>query len=75
MEGGEGASQRRRIMEFLARVQPAAAADFPRFDDQNCGLETTQAAVLLVSPDPARWGRRDAGSGVRVLDPGEIVHA
>jgi len=73
IEGGEGGSQKRRIMDFLARAQPVLLGDCPVFDENHCILDTAHSAVLLVSPDPARWGKRSGG--VRVLDPAEVAHA
>jgi uncharacterized protein (DUF58 family) len=71
---GEGTGQKRRLLDFLARVAPAPREEYPVFDEYHCKLDTHVAALLMVSPDPAQWGRREAG-GLRVLDPREVIHA
>ncbi|MBI1320774.1 MAG: DUF58 domain-containing protein [Candidatus Hydrogenedens sp.] len=75
LEGGEGGAQRKRLLEFLARVMPHQLEEHPEFDEYHCTQDTATPAVLLVSPDPGRWGRRSSGGSVRVLDPAEVTHA
>jgi len=75
LEGGEGSGQRKRLLRFLTEVQAVSFEEFPVFDERSCKLDTAMPAVLLVSHDPERWGRRASNAGVRVLDPREVVHA
>lgn len=75
VEGGEGSGQKRRVLEFLARLHPVSTADHPNFDEHHCKLDTHLPALLMVSPDPSHWGRRRPGTSLRVLDPREVIHA
>lgn len=75
LEPGEGTGQKRRLLDFLARVQPVSKEEHPLFDEYHCKLDTHAAALLMVSPDPEMWGRRATAGGVRVLDPREVIHA
>lgn len=75
LESGEGPGQKRRLLEFLARLDASSTTDYPVFDEHHCKLDTHLPALLMVSPDPALWGRRLPGGGVRVLDPREVIHA
>lgn len=75
LESGEGSGQKRRLLEFLARLDAVSTTEFPIFDEHHCKLDTHLPALLMVSPDPALWGRRMPGGGVRVLDPREVIHA
>lgn len=75
LEGGEGTGQRRRLLEFLARANPCSMAEHPVFDEYHSKLDTHAPALLLVSPDPAAWGRRQPGRNLRALDPREVIHA
>lgn len=75
LESGEGSGQKRRMLEFLARIEATTVSEYPVFDENHCKLDTHLPALLMVSPDPAMWGRRLPGGGVRVLDPREVIHA
>ena len=74
VESGEGKSQERRILEMLARVNPVPAMGYDGFDGEVHTIESRQASVLYISPDPARWGERRGRGNLRVLDPRELVH-
>jgi uncharacterized protein (DUF58 family) len=74
VEHGEGPSQQKRLLEALARVAPARPQDAAVFAQRARNIEHMRATVICVSPDPARWGRRDGGA-LRVLDPREVLHA
>ncbi len=75
LESGEGSGQKRRLLEFLARVQPTSMNEYPEFDEFHTKLDTHMATLLMVSTDPELWGRRASGGGLRVLDPREVIHA
>jgi len=72
---GEGASQMLKILELLARIEPAepeAADPFWRAAQEE---DTHRTSILMVSPDPSQWGQRHGGDGFsRVLDPREVIH-
>ena len=75
LEGGEGKSQIRNVLEMLARV---TASDDPRhlgFDWFTPGEELGRASYAFVSPDPADWGRRAPVGGTRILNPREVTRA
>ncbi len=75
VEGGEGATQERHVLDLLARVMPTAPDD-PRWADAvRRGKESAWSTVILVSSDPRAWGAVAPGVGARVLDPREIVYA
>lgn len=74
VEHGEGPSQQKRLLEALARIQPATADEAVLFAQRARSIEHLRATIICVSPDPARWGRRDGGL-LRVLDPREVLHA
>lgn len=68
---GEGAGHAKAILEALARVEPV---DEPTSEY----IRTEQMAgsgFLLISPDPAQWGKRSHDRGVRILDPREVLRA
>lgn len=75
LEPGEGTGQKRRLLDFLARLNSSRKEDYPVFDEYHCKLDTHTAALLMVSPDPQTWGQRPTAGGVRVLDPREVIHA
>lgn len=75
LDGGEGNLQERRILEFLARVQPVSPDDFPSFEDVVKALEGRMASVVYVTPDHTRWGRRSAIGAPRAIDPREVIYA
>lgn len=75
MREGEGTSQVLRVLELLARVEPAephAPDPFSRAIEE---ADRQNASYLLVSPDPAQWGELFAPGLPRVLDPREVIHA
>ena len=74
VESGEGKAQERRILEMLARVNPVPALGNEGFDDAVHKVESRQASVLYISPDPSRWGQRRGRGNLRVLDPRELIH-
>ncbi len=74
LEFGEGKAQERRILESLARVQSVAPEAHAGFDDIARQLESHQAALIYLSPDPLLWGRRNAQGSMRILDPRELVY-
>lgn len=72
---GEGSSQVLKVLEMLARVEPAdPGADDP-FWRATQMEDSHRVSLLMVSPDPAQWGEVRAGGNIRVLDPREVVHA
>jgi uncharacterized protein (DUF58 family) len=75
LEGGNGTSHERRLLEMLARVQPCDPAAHGDFDNIAKRLSGQRAALVLISPDPKRWGSRVPATSVRYLDPREVVNA
>jgi len=74
LEGGEGTAQERRVLDFLARVQPLPSDPLSRFDDEVHGTENRLASVIYISPDPSRWGQRTSAGAMRALDPREVLY-
>jgi len=74
-ESGEGTGHERRLLEVLARVDPVMPEAYPKFEEEVHRLESQQARILYVSPDPREWGQRRMGRAGWILDPREIVHA
>ena len=70
LPGGDGKGHERRVLQMLARVNPADGV--PPFSEKLAAFETLDSTVFHVSPDPAKWGH-PIGHG-RVLDPRELVH-
>lgn len=75
LEGGNGTSHERRMLDMLARVSPCGREGHEDFDHIARRLSGQRAALILVSPDPARWGARVPATSVRYLDPREVVNA
>ncbi len=75
LDGGEGNLQERRILDFLARLEPVAPEDFPSFEDIVKALEGRMASVVYITPDASLWGRRSALGAPRAMDPREVVYA
>lgn len=73
IEGGEGSSQERKILELLARLQPSSPVS--DFDTKLRKLESHEARLICISPDEAQWGKRLTAGGLWVLDPRETTHA
>ncbi|MDZ4861674.1 MAG: DUF58 domain-containing protein [Candidatus Hydrogenedentes bacterium] len=72
---GEGTAQTLKVLELLARIEPAeptAADPFWRAAQED---DPRRTSILMVSPDPAQWGEIRSGGNVRVLDPREVIHA
>ena len=71
---GTGDAQARKILEMLARVQPAS---YGAHGDQwfSASGDLGGAARVYVASDPGLWGGQARGRGVRVLDPREVLHA
>lgn len=71
---GEGDAHGVRILDLLARVSPAEHT--PRGDEWMSEHDHVRSAGhLLVSPDPAKWGRVSGHKGFRILDPREVTRA
>ncbi|MDK1020666.1 MAG: DUF58 domain-containing protein [Candidatus Hydrogenedentes bacterium] len=71
---GTGSAHATKILEMLARVQPArygAHGDEWFMAPGDLG----GAAKIYVASDPALWGGQVRGRGVRVLDPREVLNA
>lgn len=75
LEGGTGTSHERRILDLLARIQPCPTQGHEDFDNVAKRLRGQRAALILVTPDPQRWGVRATASSVRYLDPREVINA
>lgn len=69
----DGPAHARRILEVLARVQPADPAGTASFPGHTRVGRST--AHLLVSADQSRWGLRSGSGGMRVVDPREVFRA
>lgn len=70
LEGGDGKGHERRVLEMLARVTiTEPSSDLALHIDS---VDTATAAVLLISPNPDKWGETTENG--RVLDPRELVH-
>jgi uncharacterized protein (DUF58 family) len=70
---GEGQAQFIKILDKLARLQPAEPNDPSPFDgDRHDARGITH---LYVTADPATWGRREPTTGVFVIDPREVIRA
>lgn len=71
---GMGNTHATKILEMLARVQPASYG--AHGDDWFVASgDLGGAAKIYVASNPALWGGEVSGRGVRVLDPREVVHA
>ncbi|MBI2423109.1 MAG: DUF58 domain-containing protein [Candidatus Hydrogenedentes bacterium] len=64
-----------QILEMLARAVPMRGDTVSDFDARVQTLDRHDAAVLLVAPDPERWGSRCQTTQLRILDPRELIHA
>lgn len=72
---GEGRAQTLRLLDILARVQPAAETAGQAFADAAGLLDTAGVACIHLSANPAEWGRTAPGSAHRVINPGDLVRA
>lgn len=71
---GTGDAHARKVLEFLARVQPANYGAH-RDDWFSASGDLGGAARVYVASDPGLWGGQVGSRGVRVLDPREVMHA
>ncbi len=72
---GKGTQQERRILELLARVQPDDGENEARLVSEARRLQGEPVHLICVSADPEKWGRGSGPEGMRVLDPGDVIHA
>jgi uncharacterized protein (DUF58 family) len=70
---GRGKAQVLKLLDFFARMEPAAP-EAPDPFDHGTVADSKRAICLFVSPDRSQWGRRLSG-GTHVLSPSEVVHA
>jgi uncharacterized protein (DUF58 family) len=70
---GEGQAQFIKLLEKLARLQPADPSAPNPFEAERSDLRGV--TNLYVSADPAMWGRREETGGVFVINPMEVVRA
>lgn len=75
LEGGEGASHERRMLDMLARLEPADPAQHGGFVDRALAMDTPEASLVFVTPDKRVWGEPNLYGHFRALDPREVVHA
>jgi uncharacterized protein (DUF58 family) len=70
----EGTAQARRLLEALARVQPADPAEVGSRAASPAGRR--QGGTLLTfSGDVVRWGQWDATASAPIVDPREVLRA
>jgi uncharacterized protein (DUF58 family) len=75
LQEGEGKSHSLKVLDFLARVNPADS-DLPEpYSRATSTIHARHTCILLVSPDPAEWGKTYSDGVSRVLDPREVIHA
>ncbi len=74
IENAEGPGQKKRILEALARIQPAAASDREAFKEQIATLLTTPVRLLYITPDPTLWGSIVALGCIRAFDPRQVMY-
>ncbi len=72
---GKGTQQERRILELLARVQPDDGEHEARLASEARRLQGEPVHLVCVSADPQKWGHGEGPEGMRVLDPGDMIHA
>ncbi len=68
---GTSQAQQRRIMDVLARLEPTPPRGRPFQPTQARNLEA--GAVLYLTADAERWGRRGPGDSARVMSPKEVI--
>ena len=71
---GSGSAHARKVLEMLARVQPASYGTHGD-DWYSAPGDLGGAAKVYVASDPALWGGQMGGRGVRILDPREVINA
>ncbi len=75
LQEGEGKAHHIKVLDFLARVNPASA-ELPEPYTRALSLARARhTCFLMISPDPGEWGKTYAGGAGRVLDPREVIHA
>jgi uncharacterized protein (DUF58 family) len=70
---GEGQAQFIKLLEMLARLEPADPSGRNPFADTPS--DGRGISHLFVSSDPAVWGRREERANVFVLNPREVIRA
>ena len=75
LAGDEGTHQKQKVLEMLARVNPVTWEEQGDFESEIQVLAHGNTAVLCVSPDPSSWGQRHGDTGLRIMDPREVIHA
>lgn len=70
---GDGGGHGLRVLRLLAGVAPVAGARRADLDAHAQGLANQGATPVLISPDPAAWGRADSGNGARAVHPREVL--
>ncbi|MCF6285364.1 MAG: DUF58 domain-containing protein [Candidatus Hydrogenedentes bacterium] len=70
LEGGDGKGHERRVLELLACV--TVSEEKSTFSQRVSSMDSLNAVVFLISPDPEAWGTTTENGCV--LDPRELVH-
>ena len=72
---GRGTGQERRVLELLARVQSDDGDYAVRLAAEARRLRGEPVHLVCISADPEKWGRSAGPEDMRVLDPGDVIHA
>lgn len=72
---GKGTQQERRVLELLARVLPDDGDHEARLASEARRMQGDPVHLVCVSADPEKWGHGTGPDGMRVLDPGDVIHA
>jgi uncharacterized protein (DUF58 family) len=72
---GEGPSHAVKVLDMLARVDPAPPDAPNPFAHDPAPEEAHQLRCLCVSCNAGDWGRPVGTHGLPVLDPAEVIHA
>jgi len=75
VEGGQGTSHQRRILDELARIQPATMQEHHDLEDRARQFDGQPMSLLFVTPDRDQWGARSPLGTARILDPREMIYA
>ncbi len=70
---GEGQSQFIKLLDKLARLQPADSGAASPFDSDTANVRGV--TNLYVTAEPSMWGRREPSTGMFVIDPREVIRA